>query len=133
MTELVCHELCWVLMKDAELSRVGTVDANSECRPPVLILHVVNSKPFGSQRGYVLCLVAQSCLTLCNPIDCSLPGSSIHGIFQARILEWVAMLSSGGSSQSRDQTQASCNAVRSCQGSPRILEWVVYPFSRGSS
>ena len=36
--------------------------------------------------------IAQSCPTLCNPMDCSLPGSSIHGIFQARILEWVAIL-----------------------------------------
>ena len=35
--------------------------------------------------------VAQSCLTLCNPVDCSLPGPSIHGILQARILEWVAI------------------------------------------
>ena len=35
--------------------------------------------------------VAQSCLTLCNPMDCSLPGSSIHGILQARVLEWVAI------------------------------------------
>ena len=35
--------------------------------------------------------VAQSCPTLCNPVDCSLPGSSVHGIFQARILEWVAI------------------------------------------
>ena len=34
-------------------------------------------------------LVAQSCLTLCDPMDCSLPGSSVHGILQARILEWV--------------------------------------------
>ena len=41
----------------------------------------------------------QSCLTLCNPMDCSLPGSSVHGILQARILEWVAMASSRGSSQ----------------------------------
>ena len=40
----------------------------------------------------------QSCLTLCTIIDCSLPGSSVHGILQARILEWVAMLSSRGSS-----------------------------------
>ena len=39
--------------------------------------------------------VAQPCLTLCNPMDCSLPGSSIHGIFQARILEWVAISSPG--------------------------------------
>ena len=55
----------------------------------------------------VLCLVAQSCPTLCDAIDCSLPGSSIHGTFQARILEWVAMSSSGGSSQPGDWTQVS--------------------------
>ena len=36
-------------------------------------------------------VVTQSCLTLCDPIDCSLPGSSVHGILQARTLEWVAM------------------------------------------
>ena len=40
----------------------------------------------------VLCLVAQSCPTLCDPMDCSPPGSSVRGILQARILEWVAML-----------------------------------------
>ena len=39
----------------------------------------------------------QSCPTLCNPMDCSLPGSSVHGILQARIVEWVAMLSKGSS------------------------------------
>ena len=58
----------------------------------------------------VPCLVTQSCLTLCNPVGYSLPGSSIHGILQARILEWVAMPSSRGSSQPRDQTQVSCIA-----------------------
>ena len=52
-----------------------------------------------------VCLVTQSCPTLCNPIDCSLPGSLSLGILQARILEWVAMPSSMGSSQSRNQTQ----------------------------
>ena len=46
----------------------------------------------------------QSCLTLFHPVDCSLPGSSVHGILQARILEWVAMPSSRGSSPPRDQT-----------------------------
>ena len=40
-------------------------------------------------------LVAQPCLTLCDPVDCSLPGSSVHGILQARILEWVACPSPG--------------------------------------
>ena len=49
----------------------------------------------------------QSCLTLCNPMDCSPPGSSVHGIFQARILEWGAAFSSRGSSQSRDPTHVS--------------------------
>ena len=44
-------------------------------------------------------LDAQPCLTLCDPMDCSLPGSSDHEILQTRILEWVAMLSSRGSSQ----------------------------------
>ena len=43
------------------------------------------------QRMCVCVLVAQSCPALCNPMDCSLPGSSVHGIFQARILEWVAI------------------------------------------
>ena len=51
--------------------------------------------------------VTQSCLTLCDPMDCSLPGSSIHGIFQARVLEWVAVSFSRGSSPPRDQTQVS--------------------------
>ena len=51
--------------------------------------------------------VAQSCLTLCDPMDCSLPGSSVHGIFQARILEWVAISFSRGSSWPRDWTQVS--------------------------
>ena len=52
-------------------------------------------------------LAAQSCLTLCNLMDYSLSGSSIHGIFQTRILEWVVIPFSMGSSQSRDQTQVS--------------------------
>ena len=50
----------------------------------------------------VCVLVSQSCPTLCNPMDCSLPGSSIHGILQARILEWIAISFSRGSSQPRD-------------------------------
>ena len=56
--------------------------------------------------------VAQSCPTLCNPMDCSLPGSMVHGIFQARILEWAAISFSRGSSQPRDQTWVSCIADR---------------------
>ena len=57
-------------------------------------------------------LVAQSCPTLCNPRDYSLPGFSVHGILQARILEWVAIPFSRGSSQPRTQTRVSCTADR---------------------
>ena len=54
------------------------------------------------------CLAAQSCPTLCDPMDCCLPGSSALGILQARILEWVAISLSRGSSQFRNRTQVSC-------------------------
>ena len=52
--------------------------------------------------------VRQSCPTLCNPMGYSPPGSSVHAILQARILEWVAMSSSKGPSQPRDQTSVPC-------------------------
>ena len=52
---------------------------------------------------FVCVLVFQSCLTPCNPMDCSPPGSSVHGILQVRILEWVAIFYSRVSSQPRDQ------------------------------
>ena len=57
-------------------------------------------------------IVAQSCPTLFDSMDCRLPGYSVHGILQARILEWVAMPFSRGSSWPRDQTWVSCIAGR---------------------
>ena len=51
--------------------------------------------------------VPELCLTLCDAMDCNPPGSSVHGILQARILEWVAIPSSRGSSGPRDRTQVS--------------------------
>ena len=54
------------------------------------------------------CSVAQSFLTLCNPVDRSLPGFSAHGIFQAKILEWDIIYYSKGSSWLRDRTRVSC-------------------------
>ena len=73
---------------------------------------------FGIDRGVLQFLkeseseVAQSCLTLCDPMDCSPAGSSIPGIVQARILEWVAIPFSRGSSQPRDRTRVSHIAGR---------------------
>ena len=70
---------------------------------------------WGPQVDDLVCccvLATQSCLTICDPMDCSPPGSSVHGIPQARILEWVAMPFSRGSSQPRDRTRVSCTAGR---------------------
>ena len=61
-----------------------------------LSVFYINLKP--SSSVYNISEVAQSCPTLCDPVDCSPPGSSLHGILQARILEWAAMPSSRGSS-----------------------------------
>ena len=63
------------------------------------------SLPLGSVSVHAKLL--QSCPTLCNPMDCSLPDSSVHGVLQARILEWVAMPSTRRSSPPRDQTHIS--------------------------
>ena len=54
------------------------------------------------QGGEGACSVAQSCPTLCDRMDCSRPGSSVHGILQARVLEWGAIASSRGSYRPRD-------------------------------
>ena len=80
--------------------------------------------------GKVKVLVAQLCPTLCNPMYCILPGSSVHGIFQARILEWVTIPFSRGSSKPRDWTWVSCIAGTffthlSHQGSPKSLWGVI--------
>ena len=63
--------------------------------------------------------VAQPCLTLCDPMDSSPPGSSIHGIFQARILEWVAIFYSRGSFGPRDLTSICCVSF--------IGRWILLP------
>ena len=60
------------------------------------------------QGSCCCCLVAKLCLTLCHLMDCSPPCSSVHRIFQARVLEWVAIPFSRGSSQPKDQSRISC-------------------------
>ena len=76
-----------------------------ECLVPVSCIPVGSPHLRFSVSVYVL--VTQSCPTLCDPMDCSPPGSSVHGILQARILEWVAISSSRGSSRPKDQTPVS--------------------------
>ena len=87
-------------------------------RYPALKTDALQSEPPGKPESEV----TQLCPTLCDPVDCSPPGSSVHGILQARILEWVAISFSRGSSGPRDQTQVSQIAGRgfnlSHQGRP---------------
>ena len=83
-------------------------------------------------------LVTQSCLPLCDPMDCSLLGSSVHGIFQTRILEWVAISFSRGSSNPREWTWISCLtgrfftiwATREAHMSHITEQWTSYLNSR---
>ena len=91
--------------------------SGSSSRASLFRLHIQRYLPLSPLHClnllYILsvpCLVIQSCLTLCDPTDYSPPGSSVHEVFPARILEWVAMSSSRGSSPHRDQTQVSCIA-----------------------
>ena len=79
----------------------------------------------------VIVLVTQPCPTLWDPMDCSLPGPFVHGIFQARILEWVGIPFSRGSSQPRDWAWVSCIAGRfvtvwaTREAHVRGIKWIV--------
>ena len=85
----------------------------------------------------VLCLVIQLCVTLCNPKDCSPPGTSVCEDSPGKNTEWVAMPSSSESSQSRIEPRSPTLQADSLpsepSGKPKNTEWVAYPFSRGSS
>ena len=94
-----------------EISRVFCSSFLSECNilpQRRLSGQVVKKMCYIIQWNIGLCLVTQSYPTLCDPMDRSLPGFSVHGILQARILEWVAISFSRGSSWPRDRTQVSC-------------------------
>ena len=98
--------------------------AVTQCHPercPALSHIILNSHHLESADNYMcdlgfcvyVCVwVAQLCLTLCNPMDCSPPCSCVHGILHARILKWVAISLSRGSSQPRGQNRVSCIAGR---------------------
>ena len=88
-----------------------------------------------------LCTVPRACaqsrLTLCDPMDCSLPGSSVHGIFSARILEWVAISSSRGSSWPRTEPSSAALAGRffttsaTWEAPPRVYRIIAVQWENG--
>ena len=81
---------------------------NSRGFSPLKVSYLISGHLGSKQSKFpIMCACAQSCPTLCDPMDCSPPGSSVHEIFQARILEWVAISYSRGSSPYRDQIHIS--------------------------
>ena len=101
------EELKSLLMKVKEESEKVDLTQHSENKD-----HGIQSHHFMANERKKESEVTQSCATLCDPMDCSLPGSPVPGIFQARVLEWVSISFSRGSSQPRDWTQVSCIAGR---------------------
>ena len=101
-------ELGWMGVESVLLLQIFTRSV-FHAHPRLILMPLFGMPWFSFFKGQtsgvlwtVKALVAQSCLTLCDPMDCSLPGSSVHGILQGRILEWVAILFSRGSSWLRD-------------------------------
>ena len=91
-----------------QISKVSGWFSHPECRKESQELkQLVNRPALSLGAGVCVCLVTQSCTVLQDPLGCSPPGSSVHGIFQARILERVAISSSRGSSRPRDWTRIS--------------------------
>ena len=93
--------------QDETILSSSKITADGDCSHDIKRCLLLGRKAMTNLESKVESLVAQSCPTLCDPVDYSLPGSSVHGIFQARVLEWVVISFSRGSSGPRDQTQVS--------------------------
>ena len=115
--------MCWILAWELGREQISVVFGYSK-----RVFKSIEWTGWRKRRPrWEWCLVAQSCLTLCDPMDCSPPGSSIHGISQARILEWVTISFSMGSSWPWDRTCVSSllhwqvdSLTLSHQGSPKM-------------
>ena len=115
-------DCCWLFLSTTLTPGNPLDDLPSlpnDVRQEILKMHVpgqitllARAAETGTQFEVKWSEVAQSCLTLCESVECSSPGSSIHGILQPRILEWVPISFSRGSSRPRDRTQVSCIAGR---------------------
>ena len=94
-------------------------------------IHITNMKINMKILILCCCWVVQShfsCVWLCDSLGCGPPGSSVHGIFQARILEWIAISFSRGASQQRDRTCVSCRQILYCWASREHMHILKYYF-----
>ena len=132
--ELVSRDGSWWHLPDPQVLLVGGTGTKKLWECPALLflwflgLHMVCAPVLQFTPGFFnmfiidFCfLVAKLCLTLCNSIDCSPPGSSVHGISQARILEWLAISFSRGSSPIIDTHCCCCCFFFKCQECSAIL------------
>ena len=123
------------MLRQAEISQRSFAGGNLHQAPDACPGCLVVTR---RTSGYVSQLFSSSVGLFCNSMNCSPPGSSLYGTSQARILKWVAISSSRGSSQARERTCISCISrwilyCLSYRGSPRILKWVACAFSRNLS
>ena len=103
------YELAWSLgARDCKIPPFLSSSSRVTTFPRYTFLLQKGFRSFWNPSFNHLCMRAKSCLTLCDPMGCSLPGSSVHGIFQARILEWVAIYYSRRSSLPKGWIQVSC-------------------------
>ena len=119
---LLSEPQIFISVKTSNACLIGLLSVSQELIPRKFLLscltHALNIMPVSE--------VAQSCPTLCDPMDYSLPGSSIHGIFQVRVLEWVAISFSRGSSQPGDWIQVSCIAGRHFTTWATRKAWLIF-------
>ena len=130
-----CHLITGPTMQrdsDSKFLLVGKRQADNDAFWPSSIFYVPWTTLTKSQSLWIhnlwrkccccCCLIAKSCPTLSNPMDCSPPGSCVHGISQTRTQEWVAISFSKGSSRPKDQTWVSC-----------IGRWIHYHWATGEA
>ena len=124
---------CWLQQAANKTQAACCLDRNTEIYPLALGPCALHTHTFSTSYFHSLvflwmqhscCLVAKSCPIICNPVDCSPPGSSVYGILQARILEWVAMPFSRGSSRPRMEPEDSFTT--------EPLSQIYVAFNRGS-
>ena len=118
---LLPNHFAWMKAEGHWILLFENIFSNVSCREDALQYNFVfnlaisvKGKQIPGQICYLVvhcCLVAKSCLTLCDPVDCRLPGSSVHSISQVRILKRVAISLARGSSRPRDQTHVSVSCI----------------------
>ena len=117
---LICSEFCHTLKWKGHVIFKNYESVYHICIP--VICMILHSNCEGEGGGEV----AQSCPTLCDPMDYIPPGSSIHGILWAEVLEWVAISFSRGSSQFKDLTRVSVLHADTLPSEPKLLGFIIW-------